>query len=158
MARLYHGTLGVRHLGNFLNNCLDINMDTNRKWSHFIGYFNHMMRNVSHLNPESVVTLFKSYCCSFYGSFLRKYNSDSLGKWCTQWNKCIKRIYSLPYNTHRWLLGPLIGQYHSRHQLILKDNKFLHRLLQSTNSIVRQCIMNASSNANTLIGYKMCIL
>ena len=28
---------GVRHLGNFLNNCLDINMDTNHKCSHFIG-------------------------------------------------------------------------------------------------------------------------
>ena len=33
---------GVRHLGNFLNNCLDINMDTNRICSHFIGYFNQM--------------------------------------------------------------------------------------------------------------------
>ena len=71
------------------------------------------------------------------------------------WNKCIRRIYSLPYNTHRWLLGPLIGQYHIRHQFILRYIMFLHRLLQSPNSIVRQCIMNASSNANTLIGYKM---
>ena len=51
-------------------------MDTNRKCCHFIGYYNHMMSNFSHLNPESVVTLFKSYCCSFYGSFLWKYNSD----------------------------------------------------------------------------------
>ena len=42
-------------------------METNCKCSHFIGYFNHMMSNFSHLNPESVVTLFKSYCCSFYG-------------------------------------------------------------------------------------------
>ena len=89
---------GVRHLGNFLNNCLDINMDTNRTCSHFIGYFNHMMSNFSHLNPESVVTLFKCYCCSFYGSFLWKYNSDSFGKCCIQWNKCIRRIYLLPYN------------------------------------------------------------
>ena len=39
-----------------------------------------MMSNFGHLNPESVVTLFKSYCCSFYGSFLWKYNSDSFGK------------------------------------------------------------------------------
>ena len=53
------------------------------------------------------------------------------------------------------LLCPLIVQHHIRHQLIFRDMKFLHRLLQSTNSIVRQCIMNASSNANTLIGYKM---
>ena len=28
-----------------------------------------MMSNFGHLNPESVVTFFKSYCCSFYGSF-----------------------------------------------------------------------------------------
>ena len=146
---------GVRHLGNFLSSRLDINVDTNHKCSHFIGHFNHMMSNFGHLNHESVGTLFKSYCCSFYGSFLWKYNSDSFGKCCTQWNKCIRRIYSLPYNTHRWLLGPLIGQYHIRHQLILRDIKFLHSLLQSTNYIVRQCIMNASSNANTLIGYKM---
>ena len=39
---------GVRHLGNFLNSRLDINMDTNRKCSHFIGYYNHMMSNSSH--------------------------------------------------------------------------------------------------------------
>ena len=111
-----------------------------------------MMRNFGHLNPESVVTIFKFYCV-VYGSFLCKCISDSFGKYCTQWNKCIRRIYYLPYNTHRWLLGPLIGQYHIRHQLILRE--FLHSLLQSTNYIVRQCIMNASSNANTLIGYKM---
>ena len=95
-----------------------------------------MMSNFGRLNPESVVTLFKSYCCYFFGSFVWKYNNDSFGKCCTQWNKCIRRLYYLPYNTHRWLLGPLIGQYHIRHQLILIDIKFLHRLLQSTNSIV----------------------
>ena len=63
------------------------------------------------------------------------------------------RIYYRRYNTHRWLLGSLIGQYYIIHQFILRDIKFLHRLLQSPNSIVRQCIMNASSNASTLIGY-----
>ena len=64
-------------------------LDSNRKCSHFIGYYNQMMSNFAHLNPESVVTLFKSYCCYFYGSFLWKYNSDGFGECCTQWNKCI---------------------------------------------------------------------
>ena len=31
---------GVRHLGNFLNSCLDISVDTNRKYSHFICNYN----------------------------------------------------------------------------------------------------------------------
>ena len=42
-------------------------MYSNRKCSHFIGYYNQTMSNFGHLNPGSVVTLFKSYCCSFYG-------------------------------------------------------------------------------------------
>ena len=58
-----------------------------------------MMSNFDHLNPESFVTLFKSYCCSFYGSFLWKYNRDSFGKCCTQWNKCIRRIHIRFYIT-----------------------------------------------------------
>ena len=58
---------GFRHLDNSFNSCHDNNVDTNRKCSHFIGQYNHMMSNFSHLNLESVVTLFKSYCCSFYG-------------------------------------------------------------------------------------------
>ena len=44
---------GIRHLGNFLNTYLDINVDINRTCSHCIGYYNQMMRNFGHLNPES---------------------------------------------------------------------------------------------------------
>ena len=48
-------------------------MDTNRKSSHFIVYFNHMMSNFSHLNPESVVTLYLNrivvlFMVHFYGN------------------------------------------------------------------------------------------
>ena len=95
-----------------------------------------MMNNFGHLNPESVVTLFKSYCGSFYGSFLWKYNSDRFGKGCTQWNKYIRRIYYLSYNTHRWLLGLLISQYHIIDQFILRYIKVLQRLLQPTKLII----------------------
>ena len=70
MAMLYHGTLELDIYVTLFNSCLDIKMDANRKCSHFISYYNHMMSNFGHLNTESVVTLFKSYCCSFYGSFL----------------------------------------------------------------------------------------
>ena len=33
---------GVTHLGNFSNNCLNMNVDANRKCSHFIGYIIHL--------------------------------------------------------------------------------------------------------------------
>ena len=63
MEMLYHGTLELD--SNLFNGWLDIHVDSNRKCTHFIDFFNHMMSNFGHLNPESVVTLFKSYCCFF---------------------------------------------------------------------------------------------
>ena len=51
---------GVRKLRNFFNSSLDINVNSIIKCSHFICYYNQMMSNFGHLNPESVFTLFKS--------------------------------------------------------------------------------------------------
>ena len=70
-------------------------------------------------------------------------------------NKAIRKICSLPYQSHRWLLGPLIGQYHISNQLIRRDIKCLYRMINCPNAIIRQCILNAYYNANSLIGYKL---
>ena len=62
---------------------------------------------------------------------------------------------SLPYQSHRWLLGPLIGQYHISNQLIRRDIKCLYSMINCPNAIIRQCILNAYYNANSLICYKL---
>ena len=36
---------------------------------------------------------------------------------CIIWNKAVRKMYSLPYHTHRWLLGPLTNQHHIKYQL-----------------------------------------
>ena len=64
-------------------------------------------------------------------------------------------IFYLPHNAHRWLLNPLLNQPNISHQLYIRDIKFLHRMLHCNNIIVDQCIMHASHDANTLIGYKL---
>ena len=67
----------------------------------------------------------------------------------------VRNIFYLPHNAYRWLLGPLLNQPHVSHQFYIRDIKFLHRVLHCNNSIVNQCIMHASHDANTLIGYKL---
>ena len=100
----------VRHLGNFFNNDNNGTSDINYKGSSFIGYFNKMMSHYSHLHSKVLCRLFKSYCCSFYGSFLWQYYSKGFEKICITWNKAVRKMYSLPYDTHRWILGPLTNQ------------------------------------------------
>ena len=145
----------VRHLGNYLNNTWDNSVDSNIKYSHFIGQFNNLKSKLGFIQPDIFSNLFKSYCCSFHGSFLWKYSSNGFNKCCTQWNKSVRNIFYLPHNAHRWLLGPLLNQPHISHQFYIRDIKFLHRMLHCNNSIVNQCIMHSSHDANTLIGYKL---
>ena len=115
-----------------------------------------MMSHYSHLQPNVLSRLFKSYCCSFYGSFLWQYNSRGFEKMCITWNKAVRKMYSLPYHTHRWILGPLTNQRHIKYQLFARDIKLLHSIkCQISNSIVRECLSCALSNSNTVIGYKL---
>ena len=64
-------------------------------------------------------------------------------------NKAIRKIFSLPYQSHRWLLGPLIVQYHKSNQLIRRDIKCVYRMINCPNAIIRQCILNAYYKANS---------
>ena len=111
--------------------------------------------------------LFKSYCCSFYGSFLWQYNSKSFEKIYITWNKAVRKMYSfnecqllpwisLPYDTHRWILGPLTNQRNIRYQLFARDIKLLHSIkYKISNSIVSECLSCALSDSYTVIGYKL---
>ena len=67
-------------------------------------------------------------------------------------------MYHLPYNTHRWLLCPLINQSHISIQLYKRDIKCMYNMLNCPNDIVKQCMYNARNNSNTLIGYKIAFM
>ena len=68
----------------------------------------------------------------------------------------MRKIFSLPNTAHRWLLGPLMGQYHIKHQLYMKDIKLLYNMnMFVKNTIAQECLHNAMYNANTVIGCKL---
>ena len=76
----------------------------------FIGYVNKLRSNFRHLQTHILITLFKAYCCSFYGSQLWKFNSAGIDKCCKSWNIAVRTLLGLPYNAHTYLLGPIMGQ------------------------------------------------
>ena len=85
--------------------------------------------------------------------FLWQYNSKGFEIICITWNKAVRKMYSLPYDTHRWILGPLTNQRNIRYQLFARDIKVLHSIkYEISNSIVRECL---SCALITVIGYKL---
>ena len=49
----------VRHLGNYLNNTLDNSVDSNIKYSNFIGQFNNLKSKFGFTQPDIFSNLFK---------------------------------------------------------------------------------------------------
>ena len=46
----------------------------------------------------------------------------------------MRKIFSLPNTAHRWLLCPLMGQYHIKYQLYMKDIKLLYNMNMFVNN------------------------
>ena len=144
----------VVHLGNYVNSAYNDDVDCKIKKSFFIVYVNKLMANYGRLQTSVLINLFKSYCCSFYGSHLGKFNSTGFNKCCKSWNIDLRKFFHIPFNTHVWIFGPLIKQNNIKVQLQFRNFQFLLNAFNSTNDIVKTCIQSAMYNSNTCIGYK----
>ena len=148
----------IRHLGNYFDTSLTDELDCQMKISSFIGNVNKLNANFGHLHKDAICRLYKSYCCSFYGSQSWRIDSLYFLKVCTAWNKGVRRIVNVPYRTHTWMLGPLLNQSHLRYQLQHRTIRFLHGMAHSSNHIVKTCFDHAMRNANTSIGYNLALI
>ena len=83
----------------------------------------------------------------YYKGFEKMYNI---------WNIAVRKMYLLPYDTHRWILGLLTKQRHIRYQLFARDIKLFPFIkYEVSNSIVSECLSSALRDSNTVIGYKL---
>ena len=60
----------VCHLGNYFDTKLSDMIDCKMKCSSFIGSVNRIMANFGHLQSHILSQIFKTHCCTFYGSTL----------------------------------------------------------------------------------------
>ena len=99
--------------------------DYNFKKSLFIEYVNKLRSNFGKMQPSTLISLFKSYCCSFYGFHLWKFNSSGSDKCYESWNIAVRILLGLPFNGHVYLSGPLVAQLGMREQLYVCNLRFL---------------------------------
>ena len=134
----------VKHLGNVVNKHLSDDNDCRLKQSAFIGSVNKLLGNYGKLQRQHLCYLFKSHCCSYYGSQLWNVTSCGFKACCTQWNKAVRHIKGLHYRTHTWILGPVTNQYHISVQLFIKSLKFIYTvcltvMIQLYHTLAKYC-------------------
>ena len=148
----------VKHLGNVINALTNDDDDCKAKTGQFIGSVNKLIANFKHVELATRIKLFKSFCSSFYGSQMWNLNCNSLCQLHTAWNKAVRALLRLPYRTHRWLLGPLLGGAHIREEHYIRTAGFLLSAVSSGNATVQAVVSAASRDARSDMGSNIAFL
>ena len=100
----------IKHLENDTVRNLYDSIGCTHRTSIFIGQVKNLYANFGYLQMSVLVCLFKTYCCTLYGSQMWQVNSQkTINSVCTSWNKGVRRILNLPCH-HTRLLGLLLKQ------------------------------------------------
>ena len=91
----------VSHLGHILAYNLDDKQDIIRAIKELNRKANSVLCKFSSLDPFVKCYLLKSYCLSLYGSPLLSLSSPSLRSIEVALNKLLRKVWNLPYNSHR---------------------------------------------------------
>ena len=145
----------MRHLGHLVEFTLSDSSDCRYKRSMFIGYVNKLISKFGHLQPRILINLFKTYCCSFFGSSTWRLNSSGFKSYTTAWNVGVRRLLNLPNTTRTSILGPLHDSVHMTYKLYIRDLKFIYCMKNNDNDLVSLCIEYVSNNANSILGNKI---
>ena len=97
-------TTSIKHLGNYIRSDLSESDEMRHKQCDFIGRFNGLIARYHDAIPEVLMQLTGSYCTHLYGSQAWQFTDKNMNRMIITWQKAIRRIWKLPYHSHRVLL------------------------------------------------------
>lgn len=110
---------------------------------------NLLLSQFSKVSSHVKYRLFKTFCMSVYGCVLWDFSNPCVDKFFTAWRKCIRRIFSIPYNSHCRFLSLLCEDLPVDCQLHIRFLKFYQQCLVSNNNCLRLCSILASNGSRS---------
>ncbi len=93
----------VKDLGNYIAYDLSESEEIRHKRADFIWRAYGILVKYQDAVPQVKMYMLNSYCCHLYGSQAWCFADKSVGN-VTAWNKAVRKIWKLPYYSHRVLL------------------------------------------------------
>ena len=103
-------------------------------------------------HPMSRFMLNKIYNCHFSGSQTWNIFSKGAQKFFSTYNRSVKVMADLPYETHRYLIEPVTEQQHMSLTLIRDYLNFIQKVKNSSKQVLRQMYCVAKADARTTTG------
>ncbi len=122
--------------GNYIANDLTESEETRHKRVDFIWRANGILVKYQDAVPEVKMYLLNSYCCHLYGSQAWCFADKRVGNITTAWNKAIRKILKLLYDSHGVLFCGLNNGQHICDYIFKRFCKMYDCMSNSTNSIL----------------------
>ena len=123
------------HLGHTISSSDRESISLTAK-SSFWKSFNSFISNFGHTYFFIKCSLFKQFCCSFYGSPLWNLNGPGVQSLCVDWRKSLRSLWRVHLVTHCDVIAALSDQFPIKVSLERRFIRFIKKCLSSSNSIV----------------------
>ena len=142
----------VKHLGNLMESDNSMKSDCLAKRGRFIGKVNSLLQEFSFVDSSVMVRVLAIYTTSFYGSNLWNLFSPEVTKLFSSWNVTIRRVFNLPWTTHRYYIEAVSGTTHPKILLCSRFVNFLGSLRTCLKGSVRYLSNLVYNDRRTLAG------
>jgi hypothetical protein len=83
------------------------------------------------------IKLFKSFCSSLYGCELWSLSSDNVDSFCSAWRTALRRLLSVPFNAHCFLLPFLTDSLPILFEICKRSVRFILACLGSHSHLIQ---------------------
>ena len=139
------------HLGHTISSSDRESISLTAK-SSFWKSFNSFISNFGHKYSFIKCSLFKQFCCSFYGSPLWNLNGPGVQSLCVDWRKSLRSLWRVHPMTHCDVIAALSDQFPIKVSLERRFIRFIKKCLSSSNSIVNVISQIAICNPMSTAG------
>ena len=143
----------VTHLGHILTYNLDDKPDIIRAVKDMNRKANSVLCRFSALDPFIKCFLIKTYCLSLYGCSLWSLSSPSIRIIEVAFNKLLRKIWNLPYNSHTGIVH-CTAKIHSVSNMLYDRFCSLHSFaLSSSSSLIQSIFVSSTQHIYSFTGY-----
>ena len=148
----------VKHLGNYVDCDLKETTEIRMKRSDLVGRVNSMIVTLGKSKDIIVRKIFNSECAHFYGAQAWSFEDNHVNEFQTMWNRCVRRVFCLPYTTHTRYLPHILGVCNAMDQIYCRFINMINVMMKSKN--VRVCYLTrmAIASARNIIGANVRII
>ena len=141
------------HLGVRINmNINGLSEDIQRKRASYIQRNNEIIQETPERHPKLRCQINSLFNTSFYGAQIWDLFNKSSESLYNTWNISIRKMFNLPYQTHRYYIEPLSERSHIKYSLLKRVITFANTLRNNNKDTVKTVFLMMEKDTNMTIG------